>query len=184
MAREAKVIVETENSVKPENNNGYLLGILGAILGGLVASLPWIIMYVYLEMMWSFMAFLIGYGAFLGYKLFKGKMDIKVPYIIGIVSLVVIIFTTLYVIPSLLVIKEGVTPSFEVLKLLYSNSEFAGAIIQDLIFAVLFTVLGVSGIFKTLKEQAKNGEELTLRKTPKEGKDNKKATKKDSKEEK
>ena len=74
MAREAKVIVETENSVKPENNNGYLLGILGAILGGLVASLPWIIMYVYLEMMWSFMAFLIGYGAFLGYKLFKGKM--------------------------------------------------------------------------------------------------------------
>lgn len=141
-------------------------------------------MYVYLEMMWSFMAFLIGYGAFLGYKLFKGKMDIKVPYIIGIVSLVVIVFTTLYVIPSLLVIKEGVTPSFEVLKLLYSNSEFAGAIIQDLIFAVLFTVLGVSGIFKTLKEQAKNGEELTLRKTPKEEKENEKATKKDSKEEK
>lgn len=184
MAKEAKVIVETENSIKLENNNGYILGILGAVLGGLVASLPWIIMYVYLEMMWSFMAFLIGYGAFLGYKLFKGKMDIKVPYIIGIISLVVIIFTTLYVIPSLLVIKEGVTPSFEVLKLLYSNSEFAGAIIQDLIFAVLFTVLGVSGIFKTLKEQAKNGEELTLRKTPKEEKDNKKATKKDSKEEK
>ena len=184
MAKEVKVIVEKENSIKPENNNGYILGILGAVLGGLVASLPWIIMYVYLEMMWSFMAFLIGYGAFLGYKLFKGKMDIKVPYIIGIVSLVVIVFTTLYVIPSLLVIKEGVTPSFEVLKLLYSNSEFAGAIIQDLIFAVLFTVLGVSGIFKTLKEQAKNGEELTLRKTPKEEKENEKATKKDSKEEK
>lgn len=184
MAREAKVIVETENSMKPENNNGYLLGILGAVLGGLVASLPWIIMYVYLEMMWSFMAFLIGYGAFLGYKLFKGKMDIKVPYIIGVVSIVVIIFTTLYVIPALLLIKEGVTPNFEVLKLLYSDSEFFSAIIQDLIFAVLFTVLGVSGIFKTLKEQAKNGEELTLRKTPKEEKTVEKDTKKESKEEK
>ncbi len=184
MAREAKVIVETENSVKPENNNGYLLGILGAILGGLVASLPWIIMYVYLEMMWSFMAFLIGYGAFLGYKLFKGKMDIKVPYIIGVVSLVVIIFTTLYVIPALLVIKEGVTPSFEVIKLLYSNSEFVGAITQDLIFAILFTVLGVSGIFKTLKNQAKNGEELTLRKAPKEEKANENTPKEEVKEEK
>lgn len=178
MDKEAKVI--TENSIKPETNNGYIFGIIGSILGGLVASLPWIIMYVYVEMMWSFMAFLIGYGAFLGYKLFKGKMDIKVPYIIGIVSIIVIIFTTLYVIPALLIIKEGLTPSFEILSLLYSNSEFKSAIIKDLIFAVLFTVLGVSGIFKTLKNQAKNGEELTLKKTSKE----EKVSKEEPKEEK
>ncbi|MCI7332681.1 MAG: hypothetical protein MSH48_03320 [Mollicutes bacterium] len=178
MNKEAKVT--TENSIKPETNNGYLFGIIGSILGGLVASLPWIIMYVYVEMMWSFMAFLIGYGAFLGYKLFKGKMDIKVPYIIGIVSIIVIIFTTLYVIPALLIIKEGLTPSFEILSLLYSNTEFKSAIIKDLIFAVLFTVLGVSGIFKTLKNQAKNGEELTLKKTSKE----ENVSKEESKEEK
>ena len=178
MNKEAKVT--TENSIKPETNNGYLFGIIGSILGGLVASLPWIIMYVYVEMMWSFMAFLIGYGAFLGYKLFKGKMDIKVPYIIGIVSIIVIIFTTLYVIPALLIIKEGLTPSFEILSLLYSNTEFKSAIIKDLIFAVLFTVLGVSRIFKTLKNQAKNGEELTLKKTSKE----ENVSKEESKEEK
>lgn len=178
MNKEAKVT--TENSIKPETNNGYLFGIIGSILGGLVASLPWIIMYVYVEMMWSFMAFLIGYGAFLGYKLFKGKMDIKVPYIIGIVSIIVIIFTTLYVIPALLIIKEGLTPSFEILSLLYSNTEFKSAIIKDLIFAVLFTVLGVGGIFKTLKNQAKNGEELTLKKTSKE----ENVSKEESKEEK
>ena len=178
MDKEAKVIIE--NSIKPETNNGYLFGIIGSILGGLVASLPWIIMYVYVEMMWSFMAFLIGYGAFLGYKLFKGKMDIKVPYIIGIVSIIVIIFTTLYVIPALLIIKEGLTPSFEILSLLYSNTEFKSAIIKHLIFAVLFTVLGVSGIFKTLKNQAKNGEELTLKKTSKE----ENVSKEESKEEK
>ena len=178
MDKEVKVI--TKNSIKPETNNGYIFGIIGSILGGLVASLPWIIMYVYVEMMWSFMAFLIGYGAFLGYKLFKGKMDIKVPYIIGIVSIIVIIFTTLYVIPALLIIKEGLTPNFEILSLLYSNSEFKSAIIKDLIFAVLFTVLGVSGIFKTLKSQAKNGEELTLKKTLKE----EKVSKEEPKEEK
>ena len=177
MNKEAKIT--TENSIKPETNNGYLFGIIGSILGGLVASLPWIIMYVYVEMMWSFMAFLIGYGAFLGYKLFKGKMDIKVPYIIGIVSIIVIIFTTLYVIPALLIIKEGLTPSFEILSLLYSNTEFKSAIIKDLIFAVLFTVLGVSGIFKTLKNQAKNGEELTLKKTSKEENVSKEESKKE-----
>lgn len=163
------VKVEVNKSIKPENNN-YVLGVLGAVLGGLIASIPWIIMYVYLEMLWSFMAFIIGYGAFLGYKAFKGKMDIKVPYIVGIVSILVVVFVTLYVIPCLLIVKEGITPTSEVISFLYSDSEFKSAIIQDLIFALLFTVLGVSGIFKTLKTQAQNGEELTLKKKNEEPK--------------
>lgn len=161
--------------IKKEEKNSYLFGIIGALLGGLIASIPWIVLYVYVEMMWSFMALIIGYGAFLGYKTFKGKMNIKVPYIIGIISILVIIFTTLYVIPCLLVIKEGLTPNTEILSLLYNNAEFKTGIIKDLIFALLFTVLGVSGIFKTLKAQAQNGEELTL-KTKKE-ETNKKTTK-------
>ena len=68
MKKEVKVEEKTE-SIKVENNN-YILGILGAVLGGLVASIPWIIMYVYLEILWSFMALIIGYGAFIGYKTF------------------------------------------------------------------------------------------------------------------
>ena len=72
-------------------------------------------------------------------------------------SIIPFLFTPL--IFSKLIIKEGLTPNFEILALLYSNTEFKSAIIKDLIFAVLFTVLGVSGIFKTLKSQAKNGEE-------------------------
>ena len=179
------VTIKNINIEKPKNSEGnYISGIIGAILGGLVASIPWIIMYVYLEMMWSFMALIIGYGAFLGYKMFKGKMDIKVPYIIGIISILVIIFTTLYVIPCLLIIKEGITPSSEVLSFLYSDTEFKSAIIQDLIFALLFTVLGVSGIFKTLKTQAQNGEELTLKKKkeePKQQEESKEEKNKESK---
>lgn len=163
------VKVEVNKSIKPENNN-YVLGVLGAVLGGLIASIPWIIMYVYLEILWSFMALIIGYGAFIGYKTFKGKMDIKVPYIIGIVSILIVIFVTLYVIPCLLIVKEGITPTSEVIAFLYRDTEFKSAIIKDLLFALLFTVLGVSGIFKTLKAQAQNGEELTLKKKQEEPK--------------
>lgn len=163
------VTIKNVNLEKPQKEGNYFQGILGAILGGLIASIPWIIMYVCLEMLWSFMALIIGYGAFTGYKTFKGKMDIKVPYIIGIVSILVVVFVTLYIIPCLLIIKEGITPTSEVISFLYSNAEFKSAIIQDLVIALLFTFLGVSGIFKTLKTQAKNGEELTLKrkKTPK-----------------
>lgn len=164
------VAIKNVNLEKSQKEGNYLLGILGALLGGLIASIPWIIMYVYLEILWSFMALIIGYGAFLGYKKFKGKMDIKVPYIIGIVSILVVIFVTLYVIPCLLIVKEGITPTSEVIAFLYRDTEFKSAIIKDLLFALLFTVLGVSGIFKTLKAQAQNGEELTLKKKQEEKK--------------
>ncbi len=149
-------------------NESYLLGIIGAILGGLICSLPWIIVYVYLNFMWSFLAFIIGYGAFKGYELFKGKMDKSVPYIIGIVTIICVIVSTLVIIPVLLLLKEGVSNPFAMLKVLYANnSDFKGAIIKDLLFSLLFAVLGVSGIFRTLLAQSKAGERLTLKKKKK-----------------
>ena len=58
----------------------YVLGVIGSIIGALIATLPWILMYIYGEMMLSLLAILIAFGAFYGYKLFKGKIDKKLPY--------------------------------------------------------------------------------------------------------
>ena len=50
-----------------ETNKKYLPGIIGALLGGLIASIPWILMYVYGEMMLSLLAIIIALGALKGY---------------------------------------------------------------------------------------------------------------------
>lgn len=140
-----------------EKQKGYLLGIVGALIGGLIGTIPWIILYVYANMIYSLLAFIVAMAALKGYELFKGKVDKKLPYIIGAISIICITIATLVIIPNLLLVKEIGTTSLANFKLLYADSEFAGAIIGDYIMSLLFTILGISGVFASIKKQVNNG---------------------------
>jgi len=140
-----------------EKQKGYLLGIVGALIGGLIGTIPWIILYVYANMIYSLLAFIVAMAALKGYELFKGKIDKKLPYIIGTISIICITIATLVIIPNLLLVKEIGTTSLANFKLLYADSEFAGAIIGDYIMSLLFTILGISGFFASIKKQVNNG---------------------------
>ena len=50
--------IKQEKSVKCS----YLTGILGAIVGGAIATIPWVLVYIYGEMMFSILAVLIAAG--------------------------------------------------------------------------------------------------------------------------
>ena len=148
-----------------ENNKktSYITGILGAILGGAIASIPWVLMYVYGNMILSLLAVIIGAGAFYGYKLCKGRMDTKLPMIIMIISIVVVTIITFAVIPLLLLKHNGYYVSMENLKTLYQNSEWFSAIIRDYIISVVFTLLGASVVTSSIKKQLlANSENITL----------------------
>lgn len=148
-----------------ENNKktSYITGILGAILGGAIASIPWVLMYVYGNMILSLLAVIIGAGAFYGYKLCKGKMDTKLPIIIMIISIVIVTIITFAVIPLLLLKHNGYYVSMENLKALYQNSEWNSAIIRDYVISVVFTLLGASAVTSSIKKQLlANSENITL----------------------
>lgn len=65
---------------KPLSNGSVVFGLIGAILGALVGSLPWIFGIVALEVYYGVFAFVIVIASFYGYKLFRGKKNIKVAY--------------------------------------------------------------------------------------------------------
>lgn len=144
-----------QNEVIQNQANRYLLGTLGALLGAFIASIPWILMYVYGNMILSALAILIAIGALKGYQIFKGTIDKKLPFIISIISLLVVIITTLIIIPLLLIVKDGYIPNMENLKLLYASKDFSAAIIQDLIISIIFTILGISGVVSNVNKQIK-----------------------------
>lgn len=130
----------------------YILGILGGLIGGIIASIPWILLYIYGNMMFSLLAVFIAMGALYGYKLLKGKVDKKLPIIITVLSLISVTIVTLIIIPLLLLSKNGMEASFENLEWLYQNSEFTSAIMRDYIISVVFTLLGISGVTSKLKK--------------------------------
>ena len=135
--------------MKQEN---YFSGILGGLLGGIIASVPWILMYLFGNMMFSALAIIIAMGALQGYKLCKGKMDSKLPMIITILSLISITIATLLIIPLALLAKNGYEASFGNLEWLYQNNEFTGALMKDYFISVVFTLLGISGVTSQLKK--------------------------------
>ena len=150
--------MEEENVIK-EAQGSYLTGIIGAIIGGTIATIPWVLMYVYGGMMLSILAALIAAGEFYGYKLLKGKMSKGLPAILMVLALVIVTVATLVVIPGLLIQKEGLNPSVANIKKLYSNEEFATAIMKDFVISVVFTILGASIITSNIKKQLANAEE-------------------------
>ena len=141
-----------EEAIK-QKENGHFIGIIGAILGGIVGTIPWILVYVYGNMMLSVLAAIIAAGAFYGYKLFKGKIDNKLPIIIMIISIVLVTITTLVVIPLFLIHMEGLKANLETLKYVYANSGYAEAVIRDFVVSIIFTVLGARIITSNIKKE-------------------------------
>ena len=57
--------------------NKNIKGIIGALVGAIIFSLPWILIYVYANYMLSILAAIIGFGSLTFYKLFGGKVNKK-----------------------------------------------------------------------------------------------------------
>ncbi len=164
--------VANENSSQQEENNkviktkeekkevkgSYITGIIGAIIGGLIATVPWILMYVYGNMMLSALAIIIAAGEFYGYKLFKGKMTKALPAIIMVISVLIVALTTFGVIPAILLHNNELTVSMDTMKLLYSDSDFIDGITRDGLIAIVFTLLGASAITANIKKKLQEGE--------------------------
>ena len=141
--------------------NNYLQGFIGAFLGGILFTLPWVLLYVYFNFLFSLLGAVIGFGAYKAYKLFGGKDGNRTALIITIASLLAITVATFLIIPLWLIAKEGYGLSFGLLAKLYNNGNFVSGIIRDYIISLVFTLLGISGIIRNIKsipEKDINGE--------------------------
>lgn len=132
---------------------GYVRGILGALLGGIIATIPWVLLYVYGNMIFSFLAVIVALGALKGYQLFKGKESDKLHIIITVVSLVSITIATFIIIPCLMFIQESIPLTLTNLQIIYSDGEFMSAMFKDYVISVVFTFLGISGVIKSIKNK-------------------------------
>ena len=145
-----------------EVNNNRLIAIIISLIGGIIGTIPWVLVYVYGNMIVAILAVFVAMAAWKGYKLAKGKVDKYVPTIIVIISLISITIATFIIIPALLLLKEGQTANVNTIKQLYEYNSFARAISGDYIISIIFTLLGISGVISNMKNQVETGKDINL----------------------
>lgn len=144
---------KTEEDDKIQDRN-YIKGIIGALLGGIVGFIPWIILYL-IGFVSAWAAVLIGIGANFGYKFLGGKnTKVKYPIIIGatVISVALALFFGFCLELYFYARSEGValalfdTP-YAFFDQLSINHEYAAAVLNVIFMSVLFATIGVIGYF-------------------------------------
>ena len=138
-------------------SGNYFTGIIGAIIGGAIGAVPWIIAYIYGNMMIALLAILIAGGAYYGYKICKGKITKKVTIIITIISIIIVALVTLLIIPVILIHTEGMNTNMATIQYLYQDEEFTSGIIRDTLIAIIFTAVGVAVVNSSIKKDLEEG---------------------------
>ena len=128
-----------------------IYGILLGLCCGLLASMIWVLVYVYVGMISALCAIPIAKGIEIGYKKAKGEVDKKTPYIVAILTIIVVLVVCFLLIPIFLLIRYDYTVTIDNLNILYQDSEFMIALVKDSLISVLFAFLGMWGVIRQLR---------------------------------
>ena len=143
-------------------NNNRLIAIICSLIGALIGTIPWVLLYVYGNMIVAILAVIVAFMALKGYNLAKGKMDKYTPKIIAVVSLTSISIATLVFIPMLLMLKETGITGIDALSSFYEIEEYQRAILGDYIISLLFAILGISGVISSIRNEVDPGNKRNL----------------------
>jgi len=144
------------NSLDDKQKKGNLvLALLGAIIGGLIGSIPWMVAYNF-NWVLSFFGAAIGFCAMKGYELGKGPEGLVKKVSIIAISLIIVVLAqyTVGVLYAYRIFQEGrfaptLLDTVDIFNdRLFNDPEFQRAMLIDTGIGIFFALLGLSGLFK------------------------------------
>ena len=128
---------------KKKKEKKYIFGIIGGFILGLVFSILTTAAYIYTDFIGILSAiFFLGIFEYFGYKIFQGKIDKKMPWIIMGLSIVNVLIMSFMIIPVALLVKSNIQFSFKEAVNLYKNSSISLNIVQDCLLSLVLSLLG------------------------------------------
>ncbi len=139
---------------EPPTSVSFLMGIIGAFLGAVIGSIPWLVV---LNAGWliGWLAFLTGYVSFYGYKLFKGPKNHK--FAVGVIwslSLLVILAMN-FVSIAFALQQEDYPVTMENMIIVTQYLIEDGSFLKDLGISLGIGVLGLLGINRNIATYTK-----------------------------
>ena len=127
---------------KKKKEKKYIFGIIGGFILGLVFSILTTAAYIYTDFIGILGAiFFLGIFEYFGYKIFQGKIDKKMPWIIMGLSIVNVLIMSFMIIPVALLVKSNIQFSFKEAVNLYKNSSISLNIVQDCLLSLVLSLL-------------------------------------------
>lgn len=164
LERTATVEANTAAAAYRMEKRRYGRGAFGAVIGGVIGSVPWIIAY---NLGWfvSWLGFLIGVAATYGYKVLGGRPGKARKWIVlaAVIISVLLSFVIELVVISMTGINELISRGYSVsysdiptyIGILLDDPQFVGRYIRDILIGLLFAGLGCFGIFRNIKQEDK-----------------------------
>lgn len=134
----------TMAAVEANQNAGHIItGIIGAILGGTIATIPTILLMYFAEMISAWLYALIPLGAYFGYRLCKGKMGYGVLPVVIIIAIAELFFVQQVMWYLALHDEYGIWPYIHESIAYFKEYVPVNLMLQDLIQPAIFTALGI-----------------------------------------
>ncbi|WP_343208077.1 hypothetical protein [Anaerolentibacter hominis] len=131
---------EKNNAEKNSLGGNYFLGLIGGIIGGLIASIPCFLTIWFMERAYSLLYALIPLGVYYGYKLLKGKLNkaaVAITIVLSVILAVGIDFVTLAVAFA----AEGLPVGL--IWYVLQDAEIRGQMLSENIISLIFVGLGI-----------------------------------------
>jgi len=134
---------------KNEQSGNYLLGLIGALVGGLVGMIPNILLIVFLKVEVAYGYLLIPLAAFFGYKLLGGRMGnvTRISVILSSLIAFIVMQPMQYYVYSL---KEGYSRSFLWIVDWYLSDLTINEILSNIWFGAIFLFIGLASAFSQI----------------------------------
>lgn len=129
----------------------YLRGLLGILLGTLIACFPWTLFDTLGNTFLPILTILLPIGGYTGYRISKVKIKGASLMILIISSLLLALFCFL-LFPFFTLFKDHFPITFSNLWLYYDDHDFLIEVIRNFLFSGVFTMVGVGAVILLLKE--------------------------------
>ena len=134
----------------------YLNGIIGAFIGAIIGSIPWLLVYVYGGWIIALLAMPIALAADWGYKLMGGEQTKALGKIVAIVTILVVALQIFIIIPLFMLNNAGMSTSLGSLLSLYEDSAILTGILRDAFISLIFAFIGISSVIKNIDAYGSN----------------------------
>ncbi len=148
--------LDTSKEAFDNEKKNYGVGFIGALVGGLVATLPWILVQHFTGFLASALGLLIGMGAYKGYKIFGGRDGKATLWMVIFVVIISVLFSQVVML-GIAMFQNDIPLVFENFIILLGDGELQRALLGDLAIGYIMAALGVSGIVRRLHRAGKGG---------------------------